>query len=99
VRTQASLGKDAPCTRPIERFGDVVAHPILCGLHSSVRSNLDFRSDTYCGGVNPACLRSKYPLPWQAVRHSKGKANDREVVLERLAAAQRDKMFIKAIEV
>ena len=25
--------KDAPCTRPIERFGDVVAHPILGGLH------------------------------------------------------------------
>ena len=23
----------ASCTRPIERFGDVVAHPILGGLH------------------------------------------------------------------
>jgi hypothetical protein len=22
-----------PCTRPIERFGDVVVHPILGGLH------------------------------------------------------------------
>jgi transposase InsO family protein len=33
MRTHVSLGKDAPCTRPIERFGDVVAHPILGGLH------------------------------------------------------------------
>jgi hypothetical protein len=28
-----SLEKDTPCTRPIERFGDIVAHPILGGLH------------------------------------------------------------------
>jgi hypothetical protein len=33
VRTHVSLGKDAPCTRGIERFGDIVAHPILGGLH------------------------------------------------------------------
>jgi hypothetical protein len=33
VRTHVSLGKDTPCTRPIERFGVVVAHPILGGLH------------------------------------------------------------------
>jgi hypothetical protein len=33
VRTYVSLGKDAPCTRPIERFRDVVAHPILGGRH------------------------------------------------------------------
>jgi transposase InsO family protein len=33
VRTHVSLGKDAPCTRPIERFGDIVAYPILGGLH------------------------------------------------------------------
>ena len=33
VRTHVSLGKDAPCTCPIERFGDVVALPILGGLH------------------------------------------------------------------
>jgi Integrase core domain len=33
VRTHVSLGKDASCTRPIERLGDVVAHPILGGLH------------------------------------------------------------------
>src|ERR1700730_7131991 len=33
VRTHVSLGKDAPFTRPIKRFGDVVAHPILGGLH------------------------------------------------------------------
>ena len=33
VRTHVSLGKDAPCTCAIERFGDVVAQPILGGLH------------------------------------------------------------------
>jgi transposase InsO family protein len=33
VRTHVSLGKDAPDTRPIERFGDIGAHPILGGLH------------------------------------------------------------------
>ena len=33
VRTRGSLGKDTPCTRPTERFGEVVAHPILGGLH------------------------------------------------------------------
>jgi transposase InsO family protein len=33
VRTHVSLGKDTPCARPIERFGDVVAYPILGGLH------------------------------------------------------------------
>jgi transposase InsO family protein len=33
VRTHVSLGKDAPCTRPIERFGDIIAQPILGGLH------------------------------------------------------------------
>jgi transposase InsO family protein len=31
--THVSLGKDAPCTRPIQRFGDIIAHPILGGLH------------------------------------------------------------------
>ena len=31
VRTHVSLGKDAPCTRAIERFGDVIAQPILVG--------------------------------------------------------------------
>jgi hypothetical protein len=33
VRTHLSLGKDPPYTRAIERFGDVVALPILGGLH------------------------------------------------------------------
>src|SRR5476649_2828390 len=33
ARTHTSLGKDAPYTRPIERFGHVVAHPILGELH------------------------------------------------------------------
>ncbi len=33
VRTHVSLGKDAPYTRPIERYGNIVAHPILGGLH------------------------------------------------------------------
>jgi transposase InsO family protein len=33
VRTHVSLGKDAPFTRSIERYGDIVAYPILGGLH------------------------------------------------------------------
>src|SRR5712692_214834 len=33
MRTHILLAKDAPYTRPIERFGDVVAHPILGGLY------------------------------------------------------------------
>ena len=33
VRTHVSLRKDAPCRRPIEQFGDIVAYPILGGLH------------------------------------------------------------------
>jgi len=28
VRTHVSLGKDAPCRRPVERFGDIVAYPV-----------------------------------------------------------------------
>jgi hypothetical protein len=32
-RPHDSLGKDAPNRRPIERFGDIVAHAILGGLH------------------------------------------------------------------
>jgi len=33
VRTHVSLGKDSPCRRPVERFGDIVAYPVLGGLH------------------------------------------------------------------
>jgi len=33
IRTHVSLGKDALRSRLIERIGDVVAHPILGGLH------------------------------------------------------------------
>jgi Integrase core domain len=33
VRTHVALGKDAPCTRAIERYGEIIAHPILGGLH------------------------------------------------------------------
>jgi len=33
ARTHVSLGKDAPCRRPIEQFGDIVAYPILGGPH------------------------------------------------------------------
>jgi transposase InsO family protein len=33
ARVHISLGKDAPDTRPIERFGDIVAYPIFGGLH------------------------------------------------------------------
>ena len=33
VRTHLSLDKDAPLVRSVERVGDIVARPILGGLH------------------------------------------------------------------
>jgi transposase InsO family protein len=33
IRTHLSLAKDAPLVRRVERFGDVIARPILEGLH------------------------------------------------------------------
>jgi transposase InsO family protein len=33
VRTHVSLGKAAPCTRAIERYGEIVVQSILGGLH------------------------------------------------------------------
>ena len=33
VRTHLSLDKDAPLIRPVQRFGDIAARPILGGLH------------------------------------------------------------------
>src|SRR5215813_13866298 len=32
-RTHLSLGKDAPLVRPIQQFGEVIAKPVLGGLH------------------------------------------------------------------
>jgi hypothetical protein len=45
MRTHVSLGKDAPCTRPIERFGDIISQPILGGLHHRYDPDLVFGSD------------------------------------------------------
>jgi hypothetical protein len=44
VRTHVSLGKDAPCTRAIERFGDMSPSDSW-QAPPSIRSNLVFRSD------------------------------------------------------
>ena len=33
VRTHLSLGKDAPISRPIARFGRIIAEPVVGGLH------------------------------------------------------------------
>jgi transposase InsO family protein len=33
ARTHLSLGKDAPMGRPRERFGQIVARPMVAGLH------------------------------------------------------------------
>jgi hypothetical protein len=43
VRTHVSLGKDAPSTRAIERFREIIAQPILGGLHHRYSTNLSFR--------------------------------------------------------
>jgi hypothetical protein len=59
MRTYVSLGKDAPVTRPVERRGDIVAYPVLGGLHhryariqfSEATSGIPpSRSDGYHGG-------------------------------------------------
>jgi hypothetical protein len=34
ARTHLSLAKDAPIGRPIERFGSVIAEPMVGGLHN-----------------------------------------------------------------
>jgi hypothetical protein len=44
MRIHVSLGKDAPCTRPIERFGDIVGYPILGGLHHRYARNRPLRA-------------------------------------------------------
>jgi hypothetical protein len=33
IRTHRSLDKDAPVTRPVQRVGVIISHPILGGLH------------------------------------------------------------------
>ena len=33
IRAHRSLDKNAPAFRPIQRFGDIAAYPILGGLH------------------------------------------------------------------
>ena len=33
VRTHLALAKDAPPTRPVQRFGEIAVRPILGGLH------------------------------------------------------------------
>jgi hypothetical protein len=40
ARTHLSLGKDAPISRPIERFGRLTAEPMVGGPASSLRSNV-----------------------------------------------------------
>ena len=45
VRTHVSLGKDAPSTRAIERFGEIIPHPILGGLHHRYSRICVFGSD------------------------------------------------------
>jgi hypothetical protein len=58
-----SLGKDAPCSRPIERFGGIVAYPILGGLyHRCARSNgliyLDLADEFWrCVEIGPSGWR------------------------------------------
>jgi hypothetical protein len=33
IRTHRSLGKDAPCFRPVHRVGNIASYAILGGLH------------------------------------------------------------------
>jgi transposase InsO family protein len=43
VRTHVSRGKDAPCRRPIERFGDIMRIRSLADYTIITRANLSFR--------------------------------------------------------
>jgi hypothetical protein len=55
VRTHVSLEKDAPCTRAIERFGDIVAHQSWAG-YTIVMHESDFSEAT--GPLVPIWNRS-----------------------------------------
>ena len=63
VRTHLSLGKDAPCRGPIERFGDVVAYPILGGLHHRYARIVTFRK----GHRNRTVSKAKKKAPGGSV--------------------------------
>jgi len=42
ARTHLALGKDTPITRPIERFGRIIAEPMLGDMHHPLGANLAF---------------------------------------------------------
>ena len=46
VRTHLSLGKDAPISRPIARFGRIIAEPVVGGLHHRYARIVVFGRDT-----------------------------------------------------
>ena len=70
TRTHVSLGNDTPCTRPIERFGEVVAHPILGGLHHRY-ARISF-SEATARDCGVGGLRRREPVP-HAVRGRAGR--------------------------
>jgi hypothetical protein len=43
VRTHLALGKDAPCTRPVERLGEIIAQTDPWRTTPSICANLSFR--------------------------------------------------------
>jgi hypothetical protein len=66
VRTHVSLKKDARCRRPIERFGDIVAYPILVDctigtLESSIRKRQAWMLSVTLIAA-PACHSLKHSL-------------------------------------
>jgi hypothetical protein len=87
MRTHLSLGIDAPCTRPIERFGDIVTHQILGGAPPSICSNLVFRSDK---GAQAAFDASRGRCPRQPARLQagarQGQAHVKPVLIDRASS-------------
>jgi hypothetical protein len=63
VRVHISLGKDAPRTRPIERFGDIVAHPILADCTIDTHESKFSEATGVDAILGLAGERSVFPFP------------------------------------
>ena len=59
VRTHVSLGKDAPYTRSIERYGNIIGHPISWRATPSIRADLVSEATT----INISERKGQPPKP------------------------------------
>ena len=63
MRTHLSLAKDAPCTRPIERFGDIIAQLILGGYTIDTHESEFSEATAGPHQGDPASPFSLYDIP------------------------------------